>query len=64
MRLEPVSRGTNPVTVQCCDCLKICQVPEIHSPDSNEAFADLDGEPFEAYYCNECATKMTNPARP
>ncbi len=47
LRLVPVWED-NPITLTCCACGKRCT-------QGNDNFtADLDGEPFQDYYCEEC----------
>ena len=57
MRLKKVEPSTighrdyhgNPVTVKCgcCNCYNTIG-------DITEMYADLDGKPFESYYCENC----------
>jgi formate dehydrogenase maturation protein FdhE len=51
MRLVPVTKNMwNGVKLICVSCLQI--------NDSEYMWADLDGEPFKAYYCNPCADAL------
>ena len=47
MRLQPVT-GT-PFVYICMGCDKR------HQTDKTKTFADLDGEAYRAYYCEQCA---------
>lgn len=48
MNLQPVG-DANPCNVVCIVCKR--------AQASGAAFADLDGTPFKAYYCSECAPR-------
>jgi len=47
MRFEHVDPKPT-FTVICCDCNRTLQ------SDTESIFANLDGEPFRAYYCRRC----------
>jgi hypothetical protein len=51
MNFQPVDNAHSPeVTITCNNC---------HDKvSSRNAFADLDGEPFKAYYCYSCTRKL------
>ena len=53
MKLEKVKASSFPVRLICCACGRSCGVPE--KDGSISIYADLDGEPFRAYYCAKCA---------
>ena len=59
MRLIPITNAiTKPFRFVCVACGKA------NTTDRDpEARADLDGEPFKAYYCGPCAVthRMNNP---
>lgn len=52
------------ITVLCVDAEHVSN-ERIRSTDrrtpSSKAFADLEGEPFKAYYCATCALKRAAP---
>jgi hypothetical protein len=48
MNLQPV--GGQECYVQCCVCLKMVS--------TKEALADMNGEPFKAYYHPKCAESV------
>ena len=48
MRLEKVTGP--PFGVTCCKCQK-------RTESDRDVYADLDGEPFKAYYCSGCVGK-------
>ena len=51
MNLQPVyPNRAQPVYVLCCACEKMAK--------DTASFADLDGEPFKAFYCEACAEKL------
>lgn len=47
MRIVNVN-GVPPLIYTCCSCG--CSM----NSKNETVFADLDGEPFKAYYCNDC----------
>lgn len=49
MNLQPVE-DTHGQLVQCIFCK--------HWSNLSDSFADLEGEPFKAYYCANCAKKL------
>lgn len=55
MRLSKVRPGNQHFTVTCRQCLT--------RVSSEALWADLDGPPFQAYYCDECR-KNPQPAPP
>jgi predicted SprT family Zn-dependent metalloprotease len=50
MNLQPVT-GKNFTTI-CAGCNKRMELAREHF------FADLDGKPFEAYYCLKCSSEL------
>jgi len=44
-----------------CQCLR-CKKNLYHPED--EVFADLEGEPFKAYYCEECSRVLQQDEKP
>jgi hypothetical protein len=46
---QPVSHGTNGFETRCVSC------DQRISTTSGTVYADLEGEPFRAYYCPRCA---------
>ena len=51
MNLVPVTPPRDGQTLQCYHCGKMKAVETM--------MADLDGEPFVAYYCQPCAKEVT-----
>ena len=48
VRVRPSgSSGSLPI-VPCCECGEFTRKP----------YADLDGKPFESYYCDKCAERI------
>lgn len=69
LQIVPVHKS-GPLVVTCCDCGDLVTQrrswehpsPSIAGLDGRprkrgDVWADLDGEPFRAYYCNACARK-------
>lgn len=66
MNLQPVTGRV--FRRQCCHCLTVQYFGDIvdagKTPDAYVAgthaggYADLDGKPFEAYYCRPCANSV------
>lgn len=51
MRMNPVDNANSPeVNLTCANCNDRIS--------SRNAYADLDGEPFKAYYCDSCRRKL------
>lgn len=52
MNLKPINPAPRPglYKLLCCKCGQWT--------DGAETFADLDGEPFQAFYCAICATDL------
>lgn len=51
MNLKPIFPSTPIFTAHCTRCLRVFK--------SDNLFADLEGEPFKSYYCNDCAMIKT-----
>jgi hypothetical protein len=63
MNLQPVTGQA--FGTQCCACHKhvtgggdSSYIPAYGWIHPNNVFADLDGEPFRAYYCEACAAMI------
>ena len=52
MRLQLVDHASLNVKVYCMGCGKIVNINAVDIRD--RVWADLDGKPFEAYYCFDC----------
>ena len=53
MRIKPTNL-VPPFTYICTECRRSREAKPGHP-----VYADLDGKPFEAYYCASCYEKMT-----
>jgi hypothetical protein len=51
MNLQPITPRKPSIRVPCYKCGKW--------EDSGTGFADLDGEPFQTFYCKACADELT-----
>lgn len=49
MNLVKVKATSNVLWVTCCDCFTLLK--------EADSYADLDGEPFMAFYCQSCVEK-------
>jgi len=58
MNLQPVSG--KPFQKMCALCFRNFLFGRSMDPAEHPigGYADLDGKPFEAYYCNKCASTM------
>lgn len=54
MNLQPVSYAAIPVRLVCVRCNGVHFVGR----GGHKMFADLDGEPFVAYYCEPCRAHL------
>lgn len=50
MLLKRVEKGSSALKITCCNCNQLRR--EI------ECYANLHGEPFKDYYCQECAENI------
>ena len=50
MNLQPVGSTYANYSIRCCKC-------DTYNPGP-EMLADLDGTPFESYYCSNCAKEQ------
>ena len=53
MNLRPINPKDPRFTFQCRRCGG--------ASDSHSGYADLDGDPFRAYYCRTCAVRCEHP---
>jgi len=56
MRLTPVEATWTPIIVQCIECKDHRTVT--HGDALITMWADLDGVPYRAYYCADCAETL------
>lgn len=56
MNLQPMDNSRFAAYFICCQCGKRM----VLSRAEPTIYADLDGEPFKAYYCADCARKAAN----
>lgn len=51
MKMVPISTGANPVNLRCLCCGRTFR--------SDGGYADLEGPAFIAYYCGDCAPRVS-----
>ena len=56
MDLRPINPANPVFYATCAGCE--CRAPSYLPNGDPFLFADLDGEPFQAYFCADCAAKM------
>lgn len=56
MKLQPVHEGGPAFTVKCASCREL--IGDVAPNTRRPVIADLDGQPFHAYYCQACAKGM------
>ena len=59
MNLQPMDKSRFAAYFIC----KGCDKRMVLSRAEPTIYADLDGEPFKAYYCEQCAARMTQAAK-